>query len=311
MQPAGHSPSTLGSVLLRRCAVFFSILLPLAGQAAKHPVRELAPNVYEWQGDREAREPANALWIVFKDYVFLVDANFPWGARELLPAIRNTTDKPVRYVFNTHYHGDHSFGNSVFADLGATIICTDGCATEVGTKGLASWANWKDPNHSLEGAHLQAPGITFSDRLVFDDGTQRVELIKLGPSHSKGDGVAYLPKEKIVATGDLCVTWPYGNNVGDADADYDRWVRALEEMASWGPKMVVPGHGPISDSSALLADRDYLTDMMKQVKGGMEAGKTADELAAQINLSAHGTIATDAAANSASVRAMYRHFSRK
>jgi hypothetical protein len=51
--------------------------------------------------------------------------------------------------------------------------------------------------------------------------------------------------------------------------------------------------------------------MMKQVKAGMEAGKTADELAAQINLSAHGTIATDAAANSASVRAMYKHFSRK
>ena len=107
------------------------------------------------------------------------------------------------------------------------------------------------------------------------------------------------------------MTWPYGNNVGDADADYNLWVRSLEEIASWGPKIVVPGHGPISDSSALLADRDYLTDMMKQVKGGMEAGKTADELAAQINLSAHGAIAADAAANSASVRAMYKHFSRQ
>jgi hypothetical protein len=69
-------------VLLRRCAVFLSFLLPLAGQT-KHPVRELAAGVYEWQGDRDAREPANALWIVFKDYVFLVDANFPWGARAL------------------------------------------------------------------------------------------------------------------------------------------------------------------------------------------------------------------------------------
>ena len=101
------------------------------------------------------------------------------------------------------------------------------------------------PNHNARRRSSSgATGITFSDRLVFDDGTQRVELIKLGPSHSKGDGVAYLPKEKVVATGDLCVTWPYGNNVGDADADYDRWVRALEEIASWGPKIVVPGTGP-------------------------------------------------------------------
>jgi cyclase len=298
-------------VPFRHFALFFLLLLPLAGQTANHPVRELAPGVYEWQGDRDQREPANATWIVFKDYVFLVDANFPWGAREIVPAIRKTTDKPIRYVFNTHYHGDHSFGNSIYSDLGATVICTEACANEMKTKGAASWTNWNNPQHSLEGAHLQPPAITFSDRLVFDDGTQRVELIHLGPSHSKGDGVAYLPNQKIVATGDLCVTWGFGNNVGDVGGDYDNWLRVLDEMASWEPKVVVPGHGPISDRSALLADRDYLADMMKQVKAGMQAGKTADQLAAEINLSSHGTIAGDATANATSVRAMYKRFSAK
>jgi cyclase len=274
-------------------------------------VRELAPGVYEWQGDRDKREPANATWVIFKDYVFLVDANFPWGAREILSAIKSTTDKPIRYVFNTHYHADHSFGNSLYADLGATVICTEACASEVKTKGAASWANWKDTQHSLEGARLLPPAITFSDRLVFDDGTQRVELIRFGPSHSKGDGVAYLPGQKILATGDLCVTWGFGNNVGDADANYDNWLRALQEMASWEPRIVVPGHGPISDRSALLADRDYLADMRQQVRAGISAGKTAEELAAQINLSSHGTIAGDANANATSVRAMYKHLSGK
>jgi glyoxylase-like metal-dependent hydrolase (beta-lactamase superfamily II) len=298
-------------VRFRHFAVFILLLLPLAGQTANHPLHELAPGVYEWQGDRDQREPANATWIVFKDYVFLVDANFPWGAREIVPAIRKTTDKPIRYVFNTHYHGDHSFGNSIYSDLGATIICTEACANEMKTKGAASWANWNNPQHSLEGAHLQPPAITFSDRLVFDDGTQRVELIRLGPGHSKGDGVAYLPNQKIVATGDLCVTWGFGNNVGDADGDYDNWLRVLDEMASWEPKVVVPGHGPISDRSALLADRDYLADMMKQVKAGMQAGETADQLATEINLSSHGTIAGDATANATSVRAMYKRFSAK
>jgi cyclase len=289
--------------------LILSALIPLAGQTANPSVHELAPGVFEWQGDRVKREPANAVWIVFQDYVFLVDANFPWGAREILPAIKSTTDKPIRYVFNTHYHADHSFGNSLYADLGATIICTEACASEVKTKGAASWANWKDTQHSLSGAHLQPPAITFSDRLVFDDGIQRVELIRMGPSHSKGDGVAYLPNQKIVATGDLCVTWHFGNNVGDPDSNYENWLHVLDEMASWEPKIVVPGHGPLSDRNALLADHDYLADMIKQVKAGMQAGKSADELAIQIDLSGHGAIAGDANANAISVRAMYKHFS--
>jgi cyclase len=298
-------------VLIRSATILASVVLPIVAQTVSHGVRELAPGVYEWQGDRDKREPANATWVVFKDYVFLVDANFPWGAREILPAIKSTTDKPIRYVFNTHYHADHSFGDSLFADLGAAIICTEACASEMKTKGAASWTNWNDPQHSLQGAHMQLPAITFSDRLVFDDGTQRVELIRLGPSHSKGDGVAYLPNQKIVATGDLCVTWGFGNNVGDADANYENWLHSLDEMAGWDPKIVVPGHGPVSDRSALLADRDYLTDMLKQVRAGIAAGKTADELASQINLSSHGTIAGDAAANATSVRAMYRHLTAK
>lgn len=294
---------------LRRYALSLAAILPLTAQTAKHPVKELAPGVYEWQGDRDAREPANALWVVFKDYVLLVDGNFPWGTREIIPAIKATTDKPIRYVFNTHYHADHSFGDSIYADQGAFIICSEECANEFKTKGAASWANWKDPKHPLAGAHFLIPEISFSDKLVFDDGTQRVELIRLGPSHTKGDGVAYLPRQKVLATGDLCVTWGFGNNVGDPDANYDRWLHNLEEMASWDPKIVVPGHGPIADRGALLVNRDYLADMMSQVKAGMQAGKTADELAAQVNLSSHGTIAGDATANATSVRGMYRKLS--
>ena len=287
-------------------AIFVVALFPLAAQAGQHPVKELAPGVYEWQGDRDAREPANALWVVFKDYVLLIDGNFPWGAREMIPAIKATTDKPIRFVFNTHYHADHSFGDSVFADMGAHIVCTEDCANEVKTRGAASWANWKDPNHSLEGAHLQVPDISFADRLVFDDGTQRVELIKMGPSHTKGDGVAYLPEQRILATGDLCITWGFGNNVGDPDVNYEHWLQALEEMADWDPKIVVPGHGPIADRGALLADRDYLRDMLSQVKAGIAAGQTADALVGQIDLRSHGTIAGDGAANANSVRAMYK-----
>ena len=178
---------------------------------------------------------------------------------------------------------------------------------EARTRGADGWAKWNDPAHSLQGAHQEFAAITFPDRLVLDDGTQRVEMIRLGPAHSGGDVIAYLPKEKIVATGDLCVTWGFGNNVGDANANYAGWLSALDRMSSWDLKTVVPGHGPVAGPEALRAQREYLAGMLEQVKDGMRAGKTADQLANELDLRKYGFIASDAASNATSVRAMYRH----
>jgi cyclase len=142
--------------------------------------------------------------------------------------------------------------------------------------------------------------------MVFDDGTHRVEISKMGPGHSKGDSVAYLPKEKILVTGDLCVTWSSGNNVADADADHDHWVRALDRMGKFDIKIVVPGHGTPAGPEALRAQAGYLSDMISQVRGGKRAGKTAEQLAAEIDLSKHGNLAADKQSNASSIRAMYR-----
>jgi cyclase len=288
----------------------FALLLFFSARAQNSRVRQLAPGVYVWQGDRDKQEPANCTWVVFKDYVLVVDANFPWGARQILPEIKRTTSKPIRFVFDTHYHADHSTGNSLFVDAGATIVCTQACDGELRTKGAKAWDNWKPPR-SIEGARLAPASITFSDAMVFDDGTERVELTRLGPGHSKGDAVAYLPKEKILVTGDLCVTWAYGNNVADVDADYDHWLKALDTMAGWDVTTVVPGHGTPAGPPALKVQRGYLADMVNQVRAGIKAGKSGDELASQINLSKDGVIGGDATANANSIRAMYKHLAAK
>jgi cyclase len=293
----------LASVSLSLCSVL------IAAEGEKD-ARQLAPGVYMWQGDRDKREPANSTLVLFKDYAVLIDGNFPWGARELLPKLRSLTDKPIRYLVNTHYHGDHSFGNSLYVDAGAAVLTSEATAAEMRTKGKRSWDNWKEPGHTLEGARLEPATVTYSDNMFLDDGTQRLELHRLGPGHSRGDTVAYLPKPGIVITGDLCVTWPYGNNVGDADADYSGWLNALTQMASWNPKIVVPGHGPAGDLAALQTQREYLSDMWHQVQTGIQAGKTADQLAGEINLTSHGTIASTPAANATSVRAMFSHLSK-
>jgi cyclase len=282
-------------------------LFPALGHSQPGTVQKLAPGVYVWQGDRDKREPANCTWVVFKDYVVVIDANFPWGAREIIPKIKETTDKPIRFVLNTHYHGDHSYGNSLFTDLGAIIINTEDTDREARTTGAEGWAKWNDPEHSLQGVHQAFAAITFSDRLVFDDGTQRVEMIRLGPAHSKGDAVAYLPREKIVVTGDLCVTWGFGNNVADANANYTGWLVALDRMSGWDPKTVVPGHGAVAGPEALRLQHAYLAGMVQQVQDGIRAGKTADQLATELDLRKYGFIASSAPANATSIRAVYRH----
>jgi cyclase len=286
---------------------FFAGLLGVAGLSQGNRTRELAPGVWMWQGDREAREPANCGWVEFKDYVLVIDANFPWGAKKILPEIRRTTKKPLRFVFNTHYHGDHAYGGSLFTDQGAAILCSEDCAAESRTKGQAGWdKNSESGAFSLKPYHLAHPTITFPRKMVLDDGDKRVELIKVGPGHSKGDAVAYLPKQKLLFTGDLCTNWKSGNNVADADADPANWVKALTDMAKWDVKTVVPGHGGLGDVSTLQAQAAYLDDMWKQVSAGKRQKKTEEQLAAQINLSRHGNWAADAERNKVSIRAMYK-----
>ena len=116
-------------------AIAFAVLAWSATESA-NLVRELAPGVFVRMGNRDRNQPANCGWVVFHDYVLVIDANFPWGAKEILPEIRRTTkNKPIRFVFNTHYHGDHAYGGSLFTDAGATIVCSEDCAGESRTKG--------------------------------------------------------------------------------------------------------------------------------------------------------------------------------
>ena len=145
--------------------------------------------------------------------------------------------------------------------------------------------------------------------MAFDDGEHRVELRKLGPGHSKGDSVAWLPKERILFTGDLCVNWAIGNNMADADADHDNWLRALDTMASMNPATVVVGHGELGAGPVLSTQKAYLGDMLSQVRKGVKAGKTADQLAMEIDLRRH-KIGTDKERNAASVRAIYKKVAR-
>lgn len=287
----------------------FAVLLAALSQTPSNGVKEIAPGVWVRMGDRNRNQPANAGWVIFKDYVLVIDANFPWGAKEILPEIRKTSNKPIRFVFNTHYHGDHAYGGNIFTDQGAQIVCSADCGIESQTKGQASWdKSTATGEFSLKPYKLAHPTITFGDSMAFDDGEHRVELKLMGPGHSKGDAVAWLPKERILFTGDMCVNWGSGNNAADVDADHDHWLRALDRMAALGPSIVVVGHGTLGGVADLRAQHAYLADMIDTVRRGIAAGKSEDEVS-QTDLTRHA-IGSQKASNTTSLKAIYRKLKR-
>ena len=286
-------------------AAAYAIALIAIAQPPASSVKELAPGVWVRMGDRSRNQPANTGWIIFNDYILVIDANYPWGAKEILPEIKKTSNKPIRYVFNTHYHGDHAYGGSIFTDQGAQIVCSSECATESKTKGQTGWdRNRALEDYSLKPYKLAHPTISFGNSMAFDDGEHRVELLLMGPGHSKGDAVAWLPKEKILFTGDLCVNWGFGNNAADADADHDHWLRALDRMAAMVPSTVVVGHGAIGGIAELRTQHAYMADMVDTVRRGIAAGQSEDQIA-QTDLTRH-KIGADQARNTASLKAVYQ-----
>src|SRR4029078_7941348 len=274
------------------CSSFLIFLLSWASQPsyAQNRVHQLARDVYYWSGDLNKHEQTNVGFVVFRDYVLVIDANFPWAAEKIITDIKAITPKPVRFVFNTHYHADHTLGNSVFIANGAAIVSTDDLALELGTKGMEDVRD----QTKIKLERLELPSIRFQDRLVFDDGQHRVELIKYGQAHTKGDGVAYLPAEGVVFVGDLAVNWTHGNNFSDQDVRYIGWIRALDKIAQLPVKTVVPAHGRLGDVDLLRRQRDFIADMWNQVKQGLKAGKSPAELKKTLQFTEHGIFARDA-----------------
>jgi cyclase len=271
--------------------------------------QQLAPGVYYRAADRDRKIIANAGWIVFRDYVLVIDANYPWGAKAILADVRKTTNKPIRFVFDTHYHADHSFGNSVWVDAGATIVCSRECAAESKAKNPKLWAaDTGTGEFSLKSVRLEHPQVGFQDRLVFDDGEHRVELTHVGPGHTIGDAIAYLPKEKILFTGDLCVNFA-GNNIADPDADPDNWLRVVDDLIKKDVTTLIPGHGGKGTTDTLHGQRAYLADMISGVRNGMAQGLTGEQLAKQLDLKKHNPWGQDQARNEVSIRAVYAKFS--
>jgi cyclase len=247
-------------------------------------VQKLAPDVYFHQGDIEGKGHCNNGWVVFQDYVLVIDANFPSGAREIIPKIKALTDKPVRFAFDTHHHGDHAYGNQVWIDQGAVPIAHTGVLEEMkkyetGLFGGAPgrWEGAAKEREDVRASKLKPPSVLFPDTLIFDDGIHRVELRHLGIAHTHGDGFAWLPKEKILFTGDACVNGAY-NYVGDGNVG--DWIGTLDRARALGATVVGPGHGPLGDGTLLDDQQTFFKELYRVVTAAK--GKSPTEAQAAV-----------------------------
>ena len=243
-------------------------------------VQKLAPDVYFYEGDIDKGHCNNG-WVVFEDYVLVIDANFPSGAREVIPRIRELTNKPIRFAFDTHHHGDHAYGNQVWVDEGATPVAHTGVIEEMkkyetGLYGGAPgrWEDEAKEREDVRGSRLKPPSVLFPDTLIFDDGKHRVELRHLGVAHTHGDGFAWLPKERILFTGDATVNGAF-NYVGDGDMGV--WIETLDRARKLEPRVVGPGHGPLGDASTIEDQQIFFRELRRVVKS-TSAGKSPSDV---------------------------------
>jgi cyclase len=277
--------------LLAACCL---LVAPLAAPAADLPqmkfneVKEVAPGVFFRFSaisptDMSIFGGSNNIWVVFEDYVVVVDANFPREASDVIEAIKKTTDKPIRYVLDTHHHGDHAYGNAVFGKAGASIVAQANCARllRLGEDDFKNAGKGPTGRKDVAESYLKVPNVIFDDRLVLDDGKQRVEFLFLGHAHTAGDAFAYLPKQKILCTGDACVNGAY-NFMGHSDSA--SWIRVMEQAQQLDVQMVLPGHGPVAGKDLLERQKRYFVELRAQVHQGITAGKTLDEIVQGIDI---------------------------
>jgi glyoxylase-like metal-dependent hydrolase (beta-lactamase superfamily II) len=258
-----------------------------AGMAEAGKADLVATDIYfhEGQVSDNADAVCNNGWIIFEDYVLVIDANFPAGAKLIISKIRSLTDKPIRFAFDTHHHGDHAYGNQVFVDSGAVPVAHTGVIEEMKRYETGYYENkpgrWEaaaKDRADVRTGKLKPPSVLFPKDLIFDDGKHRVELMHLGVAHTHGDAVAWLPKERILFTGDVCVNGPY-NYVGDGDVG--QWVATLDVARKLGADIVCTGHGPRSDATVLHDQQAFFKALREQVSAQM-AERAPEDAKAQI-----------------------------
>ncbi|MDT9680669.1 MBL fold metallo-hydrolase [Streptomyces sp. TRM76323] len=205
-------------------------------------------------------------------------------AQALKEAVARVSPQPPRLVVNTHSHGDHTFGNHLFAD-DAVIVAHEGARAEMEATGLHLTGLWPDvPWGEIT---VTLPDLTFRDRLTLHVGRVRAELVHLGPAHTASDTVVWLPDRRVLYAGDLVMSGatPFclmGSVAGT--------IEVMERLRAFGAETIVPGHGPVGGPELLDVTEGYLRRVQELAAEGIAAGVTPLEAARDADLGAYADL---------------------
>ena len=284
---------------------------------------KIADGVYYATANGTMATGGNNTVIVNDNDVVLVDAGTtPAAARALLEDIKLITDKPVRWVVNTHFHYDHTAGNAVFGPdveivaqdyVRHAIADLDVMHREPFKTSQANLPKQVDALNKQIGAEndpdkraalqkqlavVQAeieqfkeirpvpPTVTYTRQMTLHRGQRDIQLLFLGRGHTPGDTVVFLPKERIVCTGDLMES----RLAYMGDGVFDEWITTLDALKKLDFDTVLPGHGvPFHDKALITAYQSYLNDLIAQVSHLRQQGLTPEETAQKVDLTSHKT----------------------
>ena len=217
------------------------------------------------------------------------------STRELIDNYSRVWREPTRRVFNTHHNGDHCYGNQLFpqAEIIGHRLCAAGLAQENPQRLqiLRSMTNSDDPALAalarslsvwdFEGIELKPPTTLIEDKLDLDLNGIIVNLIYVGPAHTAGDVIAFLPEQRVLFAGDILfrLCSPIG-----WDGTFDGWISALDRIVDLDPEVIVPGHGPLCGLEGPLEMKAYLEYVRAESRSHYEAGLSALEAARKIDL---------------------------
>jgi len=267
----------IASTLLLALAAFLGSS-PVLAHPSPLAAQTVAPGVWFLPGD-SSKGYCNNIVIEMKDYLIVVDANYPGRARELVSQISRLSPKPVRFVFLTHAHRDHSYGSIIWTEAGATTVAYQGVDDEMDRYEPERWratAAARDDVRSLNLDDAPRPQLVFRHSpFILKDSTREVRFYFFGWAHTQGDGFVWLPKERILCTGDAAVNGPR-NKLWDANLA--NWPRVLDQALALHPLHVLPGHGDAGGPEILTGQQMFLQDLFATVQQQVAAGKSLAQI---------------------------------
>jgi glyoxylase-like metal-dependent hydrolase (beta-lactamase superfamily II) len=220
----------------------------------------------------------NIAAIIAPDGVALIDSNVPPKAVELKAIVHRLSDRPVRFLLNTHWHFDHTGGNEAFGQSGTVIVAHHNCRNRLAAEQTIKFLDMKFP----PSPKAALPVVTFGGTGTVHHGDTVIEAVHVPAAHTDTDAAYRLTKFDVVHAGDLFLNGLYPFIDYATGGDLDGWIAGLKTLLEMvGPRtQVIPGHGPKGNKADVVAFRDMLTQVRDRIKPLIEQGKSLQEVVA-------------------------------